>query len=355
MYHADGFPATGFLGPFPLLTRHSPQGHTQGHTRGMKSGREQPSPFGANAASWSLLVFVLVVFVGGALLAPWLYWLVRAVAPSSHWASSAFHRYVNRCELGLALIGAWPLLRSLGATSWRELGFVKPAGQWLRLSGGFALGFGSLACLALVLLAAGQRVFEDSLTAAGLGRGLLAAAGMAIPVAVLEEGLFRGAIFGSFRKIWAWRVALLVSSMIYAIVHFMEPASQAGPVTWDSGLKLLPRVLRGFADWQMVIPGFFSLTLVGIMLGLAYERTGNLYFSIGLHAGWVLWLKLLGVLAREVSRDRRWFFGSEKLIDGWLGLLILLFTLVVLCRLPLAKSRAVTIADKAADRQPTPA
>jgi len=113
----------------------------------------------------ALLIYTLVVFVGGALLAPWLYQLVHAVAPNSHLAQNPFHRYVDRALLGLALIGIWPLLRGLGATSWRETGFVKPSGQWKRLGAGFALGFGSLACVAAIVLAAHGRQINPDLTA----------------------------------------------------------------------------------------------------------------------------------------------------------------------------------------------
>src|SRR5260370_36934197 len=93
----------------------------------------------------ALLIYTLVVVVGGALLAPWLYELVHALAPASHLAQNPFHRYVDRSLLGLALIGIWPLLRALGATSWRDVGVVKPCCQWKRLGAGFGLGVGSLA------------------------------------------------------------------------------------------------------------------------------------------------------------------------------------------------------------------
>jgi membrane protease YdiL (CAAX protease family) len=287
----------------------------------------------------SLLIFVLVVFVGGALLAPRLWWLVQALAPDSHLAHNPFHRYVNRSLLGLAMIGIWPLLRSLGARSCKEVGLVKPAGQWGRLITGAAMGFGSLACLAAIALAAHARALNDSLTGAGLAAGVLGAALTAAVVSVLEELLFRGAIFGALRRAWDWRIAALVSSMIYAIVHFMQNADLSGPVGWDSGLRLLPRMLQGFADWGAVVPGFFNLTLVGIMLAVAYQRTGNLYFSIGLHAGWIFWLKSYNLFTNPVPGASLSLFGTNKLIDGWLALALLATALIVLLRLPAARPK----------------
>jgi membrane protease YdiL (CAAX protease family) len=271
----------------------------------------------------ALLIYTVVVFVGGALLAPWLYQLVQAVAPGSQLAQSPFHRYLDRAFLGLALIGIWPLLRALGATSWREAGFVKPRGQWKRVAAGFALGFGSLACVAGIVLAAHGREVRHELTAAQVGGKAGAAMGTAVVVAVLEELLFRGAILGGLRRVWNWRGALVVSSMIYAIVHFLGKTDLTGPVTWMSGLELLPKKLEGFGELRVVIPGFFNLTLAGMMLGFAYQKTGNLYFSIGLHAGWIFWLKSYDIFTVTAAGSSTWLWGTGKLIDGWLALAVL--------------------------------
>src|SRR5882724_3858099 len=125
----------------------------------------------------SLLVFVIVVFVGGALLAPWLYQAIQALAASSGFAAKLAHqpfrRYVDRCFLGLALLGIWPLLRSLGARSAADFGLVTPARQWGRLGGGLALGFGSLTAAACLVLAFHGRGLNETLTAGQFARKLL--------------------------------------------------------------------------------------------------------------------------------------------------------------------------------------
>jgi hypothetical protein len=216
--------------------------------------------------------------------------------------------------------------------SWRDVGIVPIRGQQNRLFGGAMLGFGSLACLAVIILAAHGRQFSHDLTVSKLAVKLAGALATAVVVAVLEELLFRGALFGSLRKVFDWRVALVISSMVYAIVHFLQKGEISGAITWHSGLDLLPQKLAGFGDLNVVIPGFFNLTLAGSMLALAYQRTGNLYFSMGLHAGWIFWLKFYGAITSPAPAASPWIWGSEKLVDGWLALVVLAVALWVLNR-----------------------
>ncbi|EEF58413.1 CPBP family intramembrane glutamic endopeptidase [Pedosphaera parvula] len=281
----------------------------------------------------SLLLFILFVFVGGALLAPQLYFLLQKVAPTSHLLSAGFHRYINRSLICLALIGIWPLLKSLGATSWKELGLVKPIGQLKNWAAGFVLGFGSLACLALIVLLSHGRILNHDLSSNVLGKKVGEAVIAALSVSIIEEILFRGAIFGALRRIWNWRTALLISSMIYAIVHFFQKNDISGPITWYSGFNQLLHMLSGFINLQQVIPGFFNLTLAGIILGVAYQKTGNLYLSMGLHAGWIFWLKFYGTLTQPLPGSNVWFWGSENPTTGWLALIVLLGAFLVLQQL----------------------
>ena len=288
----------------------------------------------------ALLIYLAVVFIGGALLAPWLYWLAQSWAQSiPKIAGAPFHRFVDRSFLILALAGLWPLLRAFGATSLREVGLVLPYGQFKKLSGGLLLGFFSLAIVAGMAVGFGDRVFVQNLTPHKIVGTIFGAIATAAIVATLEEILFRGGIFGGLRRMIYWPIALIVSSMIYALVHFLQRAEITGAIHWNSGLILLPQMLSGFADFHALVPGFFNLTLAGVLLGLAYQRTGNLYFSIGLHAGWIFWLKTYGAFTADAPRAAIWFWGSSKMIDGWLAFFVLFFMLLIFKFLPLGEKR----------------
>jgi membrane protease YdiL (CAAX protease family) len=288
----------------------------------------------------ALVIYLVGVFIGGALLAPWLYRLAQTVATSFPYvAHSPFHRFVDRSLLIFALAGLWPLLRTLGVASAREIGLVSPRGQWKKLGGGLLLGLIVLAVDAGTVIVCSDRTIIRDLTAHKIVGTIFGAIGTAVAVALLEEILFRGGIFGGLRKTFYWPLALMVSSSIYALVHFRQRAELTGPVGWNSGLVLLPRMLGGFVDFHALVPGFFSLLLAGVLLGLAYQRTGNLYFSIGLHAGWIFCLKTYGAFTTGAAPAGTWFWGTDKLIDGWLAFLVLAATLAVFNFLPLKTRR----------------
>jgi membrane protease YdiL (CAAX protease family) len=280
----------------------------------------------------ALLIYFAVVFLGGALLAPWVYWLAQWAA--GHWpalsglAAKPFHRFLDRSLLGLALLCLWPLFRCGGARSWRDLGFVRQGRTVRQILQGFALGWASLAAVALLALACGARAFIPTHSGAEICRHLLNAILTAGVVAILEELVFRGALFGILRQSMPWPAAVVVSSAVYSAVHFIKSGETALPVQWHSGLDVLWAMI---AHPPPLVPAFFTLFVAGSILALAYQRTGALYFSMGLHAGWIFWLKAYGFLSHQVGVHSS-FWGTDNLIDGWLAFIALaiLFLVVVL-------------------------
>jgi len=127
----------------------------------------------------ALAIYIVVVFIGGcsgramALLVSAVFGHAFPEAFGGFFtklAQNPFHRFVNRSLLGLALLGMWPLLKSLGTTSLREAGLKSPVGEWKRLCSGFGVGFISLALVAGLALACGARHFSGSITWGQLGR-----------------------------------------------------------------------------------------------------------------------------------------------------------------------------------------
>lgn len=193
-----------------------------------------------------------------------------------------------------------------------------------------------MAVVAVLGVVSGARELDGGLTGGWWSR-LPAIAATAILIGALEEMLYRGAVYGGLRRSWDWRWALLFSSGVYAAAHFLRSAPPLqGEVHWWSGLALLPRMAEGFTRPEVLLPGFFCLVMAGVVLGLAYERTGSLYFSIGLHTGWVFWLRSYGYMTDRRPGVTEWWWGSGKLYDGCVALVAL--ALAGWCVLQLPKS-----------------
>lgn len=274
--------------------------------------------------------YIFTVFIGGAMLAPWLHalaqWGAEQFSPLEGLAYQPFHRYVNRCFMVLAIVGLWPVAR-LARLSWKDAGWKSGPDRWRTLRMGILAGFITLAIPALICVLAGGRDLRMPDSWGLIAKHFGNAIGAAVLVSLLEEAVFRGVFFGVLRKAGSLALAVGLSSGIYALVHFFERSRHEGDVVWSSGLALFPKMLRGFAEWDMIIPGFFSLTVAGIILALAVRATGNLYFSIGMHAGWIFWLKTFKFFTQGKDESHAWLWGTGKLIDGWIAFVVLLGTL----------------------------
>jgi len=276
----------------------------------------------------ALALFLVAVFAGGALLAPWLHHALQALAPGTKLARTPFARVVNRSLLLVALLGIPFYVRASGIRRWADVGVDPRRLRWRRVAAGFALGFLSLAAVCGVALAAGARTLSPR-TPGQLAGQFAGALATALFVAVIEELLFRGAIYGGLRRAMPWAAALVVSSAIYAIVHFMARPTNPPEIGWLSGLQVLPTMLAGMLEPGGLVPAFVNLTLAGMVLGLAYHFTGDILTSIGIHAGWIFWLKFYGFLTRAVPGTDPVFWGTRKLVDGWLAFVALVIVLGV--------------------------
>jgi membrane protease YdiL (CAAX protease family) len=282
----------------------------------------------------ALALYLAAVFVLGPLLAPWAWKAVQALAPGrpilATLAHQSFARYVNRCLLLCALVGLPFFVRGAGIRGWTDVGFHPRHVSWRRFLAGFGLGFFSLATVCMVALAVGGRVLDTEHSAARMAGAVLGALATALIVAVMEELLFRGAMMGGLRRAMPWQGALVVSSAVYAIVHFLGKPARPDVVGWDTGLRVLPGMLRGFGDVQTLVPAFFSLTLAGVVLALAFQWTGDLYASMGIHAGWIFWLKSYGALTSAAPAADVRIWGTQKLVDGWFAFAMLVVVLAML-------------------------
>jgi membrane protease YdiL (CAAX protease family) len=94
-----------------------------------------------------------------------------------------------------------------------------------------------------------------------------------------------------------------------------------------AGFRHLITTFESFLDPVSLLPGMIGLFLIGVVLSYAFARTGDLWLSIGLHAGWVLSLKILKLFGNFSRADLGWAFGAAepKIVSGmatWIGVVL---------------------------------
>jgi membrane protease YdiL (CAAX protease family) len=125
------------------------------------------------------------------------------------------------------------------------------------LATGMLIGAGLYTLCVLILMALGIYRIE------GLNPWsfLWGNAGMAVSSAVLEELAFRGVAFICVERLFGSWVALVVSSLLFGLVHLLNPAG----------------TLEG---------ALFIAVEAGILLAGAYMLTRSLWMSMGFHFAW---------------------------------------------------------------------
>lgn len=237
-----------------------------------------------------LFAWIALALVGGALLAYPLFLITQPFLSLPH------GKIANYATLACGFLIAMLYLRQAGALDRAGWG-LRPSGTAGRdLIAGLAAGLVIMALYALLLLALGIHMPEPdrALSLSGflavLGRALLAAAF----AATLEELLFRGALFSGLERSTNTLAAILLTSLLYAAVHFIQyPATAPAVLTWYSALLELPAALAPLAD-PARFDHLLTLFVLGTLLALARLRRGNILPCIGLHAGLIIALKLTG-------------------------------------------------------------
>lgn len=225
----------------------------------------------------------------------------------------------------LALIFLWRV------RPWREAGGdfgLRPPRA--RLRPGLVAGLGVIVVLVGVLawqLQRGWLHFEDPLRwkefAWRAGKYLIGG----LVAGFLEEWFFRGWLYEQFQRrhgrVW---LSVLLSSVLYALVHAFRPSSLSASVQHDAGGAL--EALLGWCA-HAASPAFLAaavgLFCFALLLTAVYRRTGTLWTSIGLHAGAVLVLFSYGALTERPPGGTPAWAGTRLLYDGLpvMGVLLL--------------------------------
>ncbi len=299
------------------------------------------------------MLWVISAIVMASALAPWLYQAGKGLAEAARtqnfpaileWLAAAcgradFSRYFSRSLAISAIIllpfSAWRI-RAIRHNTDRIIveGSRMPwKSAVIQMVLGCAIAGGMLWGIGMVLEVFGAFVPKSNPPSVRqfLSRTLVPA----IAVPLLEEWLFRGLLLGLWLRFARPITACLGTSFFFAFIHFLKPPDGTlfeNPSSPLAGFELLGKVLFHFTDPQFFITDFATLFAIGMILAWARLRTGALWFSIGLHAGWIIAFKGFILLYRPVFDHpfNPWGVG-QTLRSGIFPLLMLGLTAVI-CR-----------------------
>jgi len=269
-----------------------------------------------------VLIFVVSVLFG-AVVTPFVYSALLAYVPGMPWP---FSRVFDRVAMLGAVILCVIYRRRF---DWNELKTAfrdRPVGERMRhLVGGLLLtAVVSLLVLPFVV-GTGELEWREDRSFEFFAGKVLRTLPAALLISVIEESFFRVLVFRRLLDSGRVLTAMMVCSAIYATVHFIAPVKSFTYPGYSLGIgfQYLGSVIE-----RMLMPAtaapFVGLYLVGMVLCFVMFRTRSLYLCIGLHAGWVLAVKM-ALHATQLAPgfqfaspfEQRYFLVSQPY--GWLA------------------------------------
>lgn len=247
-------------------------------------------------AGWRILFFFALYFSVVFLLAILAILALGFAPPATDSRSLLLTGLLSGSAVGVATYAA---RRTVDRKSVESLG-VQPARMWPDLLAGFGIAGLMMLLVFLWMSAAGWLAFEGYIwQKAPFARWALDSANMILLfllVGVTEELQFRGYIQQNIEEGWSTVGAVVITSILFALLHIANP--------------------NAFALAPMV-----GITLAGLFFSFAYLRTRTLWLAIGLHIGWnffentvfgfaVSGINFPGWLQHDITGPELWTGGS---------------------------------------------
>jgi len=265
------------------------------------------------AFAWFLGVLVAAGLAAATIVYP-VFELSSRIAP---WP---FHRVYGRIAL-LAAVGAlvfW--CRRFGVVNRRELGYGLPWRRFCAVAALFAaFGIVTASAGAAFLLVTGIRVVSDPASLASpahLAHLVLIALSSGVAVALIEETVMRGALHGGIARESGQMAALWLIAPLFAVLHFFAKTHVDSP-GWMSGFHLLAGSFAPLGNLRAVLDSLLAWAAVSLVLSLTRILTGNIAVAVGLHAGWVVVLRLLQEATGSGTVQSVWVGRFDGLLGYW--------------------------------------
>lgn len=274
-----------------------------------------------------LIGFVLVLIVS-AFIAP----LLR------QFIDYDFDRILSRTVMVLFIVLAAIFIIRSGGLNLKSYGLVWDKFSAKRFIQAFLLGFLTLTIMSLAEIPLGVRAWQFTFNETVWPLKILKYISSALVIGVLEELIFRGVLFKFVEKAFRLVPALVLTNIVYSLVHFIRYSGEETISNPDffTSLHIYSEILKPFTRPGEIWVGAIGLFIFGMVLSYAYLRTSrNLIFPIGLHAGAVFFLKMdRWFIHIETEVHKIWFGGTDlhACIVGWFFAILMLPVIYLLTR-----------------------
>jgi membrane protease YdiL (CAAX protease family) len=275
--------------------------------------------FYATVPLWVLLAALLLSCTMG-------YFIVQGIGDAI-----PFRQILTRSTQLFLVLSIFPVMAYLRISK-EELGFAPRVVFLKQLSQGFGLGFIALMPVFIVLYVLKVNVIDEaqSWTIGLLAKNMTINLLVALLISLIEESLFRGIVLVGLSRKLPVIVAILMTSIYYAGLHFLSIKTDlpVQDINFFSGFKLLGEAVGNLVNPQN-LPAFFALLMVGVFLGVLRTQVNtSLGLCIGCHTCWVWQIKMNKKLFNTDFSSQYHYLVSTydgvigPLVTGWLMMAI---------------------------------
>jgi membrane protease YdiL (CAAX protease family) len=252
---------------------------------------------------WLIASFYIICFVTLGVLQTTAA-LIRG--PSSVITTGALFQWIS---LASVVIATWIMLRQVEKLPWGTIGLGRAAAAPPLILKGAAFGAVTIGVASLLLLATHMMRIDRTIPGSWWGEAGHST-NILLPAAFFEELFIRGYVFAVLRRASGWRLALIVTSAVFGLLH-----------AWNPG-----------ADAESIL----AVTVAGFFLGAILLATRSLYAAGAAHFAWnwvmsgALHIAVSGVPSadpnyRAVETGPDWLTGGGWGPEGGLAAVAVMF------------------------------
>jgi membrane protease YdiL (CAAX protease family) len=202
---------------------------------------------------WRLVAFYAIWWAALIALGALAVWIAgtKAVDPRE-----ALFQWIS---LASVVIATWVMLRRIDKLPWSEAGLHSAAASPPTLIKGAALGGLTIGAASLLLIATHMLRIDPTAPGNWWGQAGQSTV-LLLPAAFFEELFIRGYVFAILRRAAGWKMALIVTSIVFGLLHLSNPGADSESIL------------------AVIVAGFF--------LGVVFLATRSLYAAGAAHFAW---------------------------------------------------------------------